>query len=172
MSIERFVTILSPLFTALAGALVAWVAKNFPGGPQLDPLEVSGLFALGALGGISAVLKWLHGRAHYVQLHDTFQHERAIAAAYEARQPALEATIGDFERVLTAHEGQIVAKVGALVKAPPSALQVADEILAAAAAKASVSNPARDLSSAIPLPPNVVGPLAPQPPLITPTPVV
>ncbi len=141
MSIERVVTILSPLFTALSGAIVAWVAKSFPGGPQLDPAEISGLFALGSAAGIAALLKWLHGRAHYVQLTATFEHERALAAAYATEHPAIEATVADFEKVLTAHEDQVVAKLGALVHAPPSALEVADQILAAAADRATSAKP-------------------------------
>jgi hypothetical protein len=137
MSIERFVTILSPLFAALSGAIVAWTAKNFPGGPQLDPAEISGLFALGATAGIAAVLKWLHGRAHYVELKARFDHELALYGSTETKHPEIAGTVADVEKVFISHQDEIVAKLAALVKAPPSVQDVADEILAAASARRS-----------------------------------
>jgi hypothetical protein len=70
---NRVVVALSPLFIALAGWVVEWVANNFPGAPQLDKTQLTILFGAGATFAAAHIAQWLHGW----QKHET----RKLAAA-------------------------------------------------------------------------------------------
>jgi hypothetical protein len=61
MTPNRIVILLSPLFIALAGWLVQWVANNFPGAPQLDKTQLTAVFLAGATFAAAHVAQWLHG---------------------------------------------------------------------------------------------------------------
>jgi hypothetical protein len=61
MSPNRIVILCSPLFIALAGWLVQWVANNCPGAPQLDRTQLTAVFIAGATFAAAHVAQWLRG---------------------------------------------------------------------------------------------------------------
>lgn len=61
-SIERVVTLLTPLFAAGASWLSGLVASNVPWAPQLSPAGIEGVMIAAFLGTVAVVIKWLHGR--------------------------------------------------------------------------------------------------------------
>lgn len=61
MGLNRIVALLTPIFAGLAGAVVQWIAENFPGAPQLSSGELTAVFVAGAAAAAAAALKWLHG---------------------------------------------------------------------------------------------------------------
>lgn len=68
MTISRFVTLLTPVFAALAGWLCDVAAQYLPGHPTLDRGELTVLFVTGATAGAAAAVKWLHGRSQHERL--------------------------------------------------------------------------------------------------------
>lgn len=105
ISIERAVAFMTPVFAIAATAGTGWVATHFPGLPKINPAEVTALMGLGMFTAGSAALKWLHGRAHYVQ-----DQEKAKAdAAKLSTNPA----VVDVEAASKAHEGELLAAVDA-----------------------------------------------------------
>jgi hypothetical protein len=59
---NRIVAILTPLvFAPLAGWLTAYVARNAPGLPALDPAQVTALFIAGATIAFGKAAQWTHG---------------------------------------------------------------------------------------------------------------
>lgn len=61
MSANRVVILLSPIFVGVAGAVVTWVAKNFPGGPTLNKGELTAVFIAGATFAAGKVAMWVRG---------------------------------------------------------------------------------------------------------------
>jgi hypothetical protein len=66
VSIERVVTILTPVFGAISAGVVGWVGKHFPGVPALNPSDVTALEIAGFIGAVGAAQHWLHGHQKYV----------------------------------------------------------------------------------------------------------
>ena len=64
--IGRIVVLLTPLFTAVAGAIVTWIGTLIPGA-NIDGTELAALFVIGAGAAASAVYKWLENRGKYEQ---------------------------------------------------------------------------------------------------------
>lgn len=64
--IGRIVVLLTPLFTAVAGAIVTWVGTIVPGA-NLDGTELAALFVAGSSAAASAIYKWLDNRGDYEQ---------------------------------------------------------------------------------------------------------
>jgi hypothetical protein len=62
LSIERVVTLLTPLFAAGATWLCGLVASNVPWAPTLSPTGMEGVMIAAFLGTDAVVIKWLHGR--------------------------------------------------------------------------------------------------------------
>lgn len=62
LSIERVVTLLTPLFGAASTFIVTYVATHVPGSPHLDATAVEGIEISAFLGAVGIVAKWLHGR--------------------------------------------------------------------------------------------------------------
>lgn len=67
---SRFVTLLTPVFTVLAGYLAGLVGKYLPG-LHLDPGELVAFMVAASTSAFTAALKWMHGWQ---------QHERLVAA--------------------------------------------------------------------------------------------
>lgn len=122
MSIERTVALLTPVFAALSGALTGWLAHHFPGLPRLSPADVTALQIAGVTAGAAAALKWLHGRAAFVQAQAWIEH--ADKNAEDATGPAL----ADIEAVVKSHTDQVLDAVAAAVHAPPSVQEVVAQI--------------------------------------------
>jgi hypothetical protein len=61
MAANRVVAFLTPVFAGLAGYVVEWVAKHFPGTPTLDKGQLTAIFIVGASSGAAAALHWVHG---------------------------------------------------------------------------------------------------------------
>lgn len=80
---NRIVVLLTPLvFVPVAGAVSAWLAKNFPG-VTFSSDVVTGFAAAGALAALTAAYKWLDGwqadEAAFNQRHN--ERERIKAEA-------------------------------------------------------------------------------------------
>jgi hypothetical protein len=63
--IGRIVTLLTPIFAGLAGAVALLVAKYLPGAPTLDTTELTAIFITGFLTVVPIVHKWLDNRGKY-----------------------------------------------------------------------------------------------------------
>jgi hypothetical protein len=75
--------LLTPLvFAPVAGFLTAWVAKNFPGLPPIDPAHVTALFAAGSLSALTMGYKFVHGS----QQDEKFQHEQKMKGVHPDQQ--------------------------------------------------------------------------------------
>jgi formate-dependent nitrite reductase membrane component NrfD len=124
MSIERAVTLLTPVFAAVAAWLTGLIASKFPGLPHLDAAQVTALEIAGFVGAASAAIKWLHDRQKFVRTADSVED---IVAEVVRR---LQVTLGpvDLEKLLDSHAEQIVEQVGQLVHAPPSVEDVVEQI--------------------------------------------
>ena len=61
MTLNRIVVLLTPIFSALSGVIVAWAANNLPGGPQLDETALTAVFIAGAGAALAVVDRWLKG---------------------------------------------------------------------------------------------------------------
>lgn len=61
MKPNRVVVLLSPIFVGVAGAVVAWIARHFPGAPRLDASELTAIFIAGATFAAGKLALWLHG---------------------------------------------------------------------------------------------------------------
>jgi hypothetical protein len=82
--INRLVALLTPLISALAGLIVAWVAKKLPG-VELAPAELTALIASVVTCLLAVAVKWLDGwQKHEQRLASTdaapAAHTRARAA--------------------------------------------------------------------------------------------
>lgn len=132
-SIERVVLVLTPLFSAAAGA-ISTGAGAATGIPSKDYVV---LFGFGAASGLGAAIKWLHGRQKFVQFEtDTEKVVAKFKAVVEENKPVALA-LTDIEGALKSHTNQIVKAIGDAVHLPPSAQEVADQILAKAAGNAA-----------------------------------
>jgi len=74
----RFVALLTPVFTVLAGAGAGWVAENIPG-VALDPAQITAFMVAAAGSALTAAWKWLQGWQ---------QHERMVAFGSAAARRA------------------------------------------------------------------------------------
>lgn len=131
-SIERVVAALTPVFAGVSGYATTIVGKLVPG-VSFSPTDFVVLFGLGATAAASGALKWLHGRQQFVHFEtDAEKNARYVEAAVRkvvAENPAAAASLADIERVLEAHEAQIVAAVGSAAHLPPSAEAIATQVV-------------------------------------------
>lgn len=84
--INRRVVLLTPVFSAVAGILSAWLARHFPGLPtptneQLTYVEIAGFAVATTTAG-----QWLKGHQKYEAL--VLDVEKAAQAAIEAQKGA------------------------------------------------------------------------------------
>jgi hypothetical protein len=62
LSPNRIVAFLTPLvFVPAAGWIAQWSAQHLPGVPNLDPAQLTGIFATGAVAALTMAFKWLQG---------------------------------------------------------------------------------------------------------------
>ena len=62
LSPNRIVAFLTPLvFVPVAGWAAQWSAQHLPGVPNLDPAQLTGIFATGAVAALTMAFKWLQG---------------------------------------------------------------------------------------------------------------
>lgn len=99
-SIERVVTLLTPVFAALAAWLCALVANNVPGAPKLDPSTIEGIIIAAFLGTVGIVAKWLHGR------------QIPQVAGLKPTQSQLEYLYAEVESYLAAHAAEFKRDTG------------------------------------------------------------
>ncbi len=125
-SIERAVALLTPLFSGASGLIVTYIAKIVPG-VHLAGGEVTALFITGATAATAAALKWLHGRQKFVNF--TTDADHVVKQVVAAVQNIGGAPLVDVERVLAAHEANIVQAIGNAVHAPPSAEEIAQKLV-------------------------------------------
>lgn len=125
-SIERVVALGTPLFTAAAGYCFTLLGKALPG-VSLSRGQFTALFVSGAIAALTAAITWLLGRQKW-----THTSHVAGALAGEARQVLQEvgpSQVRQIEAALEAHEAAVVAGVADKVGAPPSAEEVAKQIV-------------------------------------------
>lgn len=129
MSIERVVALLTPVFGALSAWLTGLVAHNFPG-VSIPAGDLTALEVAGFTGACAAALKWLHGRAQFVQAENAAKRDLAVAEAkvreVAAANPSAGVAVADLQAVLKAHEAAIVSGVEA--KLPTLAGQVLQQL--------------------------------------------
>lgn len=138
MSIERFVAILTPVFAALSGLVVSAVAQLAPG-VTLNKTDVTALFVTGATAATAAALKWLHGRAQFVNAEKSAVAVEAKVRGEIAASPQAALAIGDVENLLKSHTAQIEAAIDTHV---PAAVGESLKLLFAQLGAASVRPPA------------------------------
>lgn len=105
MSIERFVAfILTPLLSAAAAWLSGAVAKY---GLHLDPTGIVALTTTGAVGAVTAIVKWLHGRQSPFLLEMEALAQKTEATVVKA-DPAL---AGELKAFLQTEIGKLASKI-------------------------------------------------------------
>lgn len=105
MSIERFVAfILTPLLSAAAGWLSGAVAKY---GLHLDPTGIVTLTTTGAVGTVTAIVKWLNGR----QSPELLSLEAAARKAETTVTGADPALASEMKAFIQAEIGKLSAKI-------------------------------------------------------------
>lgn len=128
-SIERVVALLTPVFAIAAGALSTGIG-SVVGIPAPDFVA---LFVAGGTAATGGALKWLHGRQKFVNFVDDAEKvAESVIAKIKADQLAGPA-LTDIESILRAHTGQIVDYIGKNLHLPPTADEVAKQILKEAA---------------------------------------
>jgi hypothetical protein len=126
LSIERVVAALTPVFAAGAGWVTSVVGNNIPG-VHIPSGWVAALFSTGAAAAAAAALKWLHGRQKFVNF--TTDSEHVIQEVVSRLQAFGGAPLMDIEKVLAAHESNIINAVGSKIGLSPSAEEIAKKIV-------------------------------------------
>jgi membrane protein implicated in regulation of membrane protease activity len=111
---NRIAIALGPVFSAIAGGVVAWTAENFPGLPAFSKEQIAGFFAIGAAAAAAKVYAWVKGW----QKKEDREHEAEEAALQRASEERVAAITSEASGI----SGQRA--------------KVADAIAAAAAASA------------------------------------
>lgn len=128
-SIERVVTLLTPLFGAASALVTGWLGQHFPGFPALNPTDVTALQIAGFTGAVVAALKWLHGRQKFVNsttdVEQTMEQVFRKVMADQQAGPALT----DIAKLLEDHQSAIIDQLGHKIGAPASAEEVAKQLL-------------------------------------------
>lgn len=125
-SIERVVALFTPAFAAGAGWVTSIVAKAIPG-VNLPSGWVAALFGIGATAGLSAALKWLHGRQKFVNF--TTDSEHVIQEVTARLQAVGGLPLQNIEHMLEQHASHIIEAVSSKVGAPGLAESIAEEIV-------------------------------------------
>ncbi len=125
-SIERVVALFTPAFAAGAGWVTSIVAKAIPG-VNLPSGWVAALFGIGATAGLSAALKWLHGRQKFVNF--TTDSEHIIQEVTSRLQAVGGLPLQEIEHMLESHASSIVQQLGDKIGAPNLAETIAQEIV-------------------------------------------
>lgn len=95
-TIERVVTLLTPVFGAMASWLTALIATNVPGAPALDAANVEGVEIAAFVGAVAIVAKWLHGRQKIALIqppHEVPRLQGAVIAPPVSTQSAPTASV-------------------------------------------------------------------------------
>jgi hypothetical protein len=128
-SIERVVALGTPLFTAAAGYAFSLLGKALPG-VNLSRGQFTALFVSGAVAALTASLTWLHGRQKFVNFtQGAHTVEKLIGDSVQTNFPQSIPELRQIEAALEAHEGAIIDGVARKVGAPPSATDVAKQIV-------------------------------------------
>lgn len=126
-SIERVVALFTPVFSVAAGWVTSSVAQLVPG-VSLNKGDVTALFITGSVVAASAALKWLHGRAKFVQFTGDVEHVVDEVVARVNLNPIAGPALSDIEAVVKSHADQIIQAFGNAVHAPASVDQVVEAV--------------------------------------------
>jgi hypothetical protein len=120
LSIERVVTLLTPIFAAGAAMLAGWLSTKL--GVKVDAATIEGVMAAAFLGSVGIVYKWLHGRqipeVAGLNLSSTQvdQVREQVAHHLAAQAPAIEADVDAIAQKVLSRIAQ-----GVTTPAPPVA---------------------------------------------------
>ena len=128
-SIERVVALATPVFAGVGGLVFSVLAKYVPGVniPQSDFVWV---FVSGGTLATTAALTWLFGRQKFV--HFVLGAEQVtdhVAKAVQTSLPQGLPQLRQIQAALEAHEASVVEAVGKTIGLPPSADEVAQQIV-------------------------------------------
>jgi len=126
LSIERVVALLTPLFAVAAGAISTGVGSA-TGVPSKDYVA---LFIAGATAALGAALKWLDGRAKFVQFKGDVEGVVHTVVGQVMANTTAAPALGDIEGLLRLHVDPIVAALAADVHASPSVAEIMREMAA------------------------------------------
>lgn len=128
-SIERVVALGTPLFTAAAGYCFTLLAKALPG-VNLSRGQFTALFVSGAIAALTASLTWLVGRQKFVNFtQGAHTVEKLVGDSVTRNFPQTVPELRQIEAALESHEGAIIDGVAQKIGAPPSAEDVAKQIV-------------------------------------------
>lgn len=129
-SIERVVALFTPLFAAAAGYCFTLLGKAVPG-VNLDRGQFTALFIAGATAALAGAITWLVGRQRFVHFIQGADHvEKLIGDSVQRNFPQTVPELRQIEAALEAHEGAIITGVSQKIGAPPTASDVARQIVA------------------------------------------
>jgi hypothetical protein len=129
LSIERVVALFTPLFAAAAGYCFTLLGKAVPG-TNFNKGDFTALFIAGALASVTAAITWLVGRQRFVHFIQGADHvEKLIGDSVQRNFPQTVPELRQIEAALEAHEGAIITGVAAKIGAPPTASDVARQIV-------------------------------------------
>jgi hypothetical protein len=98
--------VVTPILTAAASVLTAWLGKHFPGLPHLNSDQVVAFGAAGATAALSASLKWLHGQSAWERAQAEISVRLHEIEAYATRvDPTI---VPDVEHAAVTEAGQLV----------------------------------------------------------------
>jgi len=128
-SIERVVALFTPLFAAAAGYCFTLLGKAVPG-VNLDRGQFTALFIAGATAALAGAITWLVGRQRFVHFIQGADHvEKLIGDSVQRNFPQNVPELRQIEAALEAHEGAVIAGVAEKVGVPPTASDVARQIV-------------------------------------------
>lgn len=128
-SIERVVALGTPLLTAAAGYCFTLLGRALPG-VNLSRGQFTALFVSGAIAALTAAITWLVGRQKFVNFtQGAHTVEHLIGDSVQKNFPQTVPELRQIEAALESHEGAIIEGVSARLGAPPSAAEVAQQIV-------------------------------------------
>lgn len=128
-SIERVVALFTPVISAAAGYCFTLLGKAIPG-VNLDKGQFTALFVSGALATLTAAVTWLLGRQKFVHfIQGAGQVEDTVGKAIRNNFPQGMPELRQIEAALEAHEAAVIDGVAKKVGMPPSAAEVATQIV-------------------------------------------
>lgn len=126
--------VLTPIATALAAILTGWVAKHFPG-VSIPTGQVVPLMVLGGVAAFGACLHWLQKQSKVVDLEKSVDAVADLVVSKIKADPAAAQASSVLISELKAQKDEILKAVADAIHLPPSAEEVAQQIIDQAAAK-------------------------------------